>query len=363
MPLTAHLEEIGDPAALEPRWRAVEEAAEAPSFFLRWTWMGSWLGALRAAGIGLPRLLAISDAGQDIALALIGEGRVRRKFGDVPALWLNQAGDPQGDRPFIEYNGLLCRWGAASRSVHAFCDAMAKQQGWRALHLSGLLFGSPLIDVPGIRRKTLRDASPAYYVDLGKVRAADGDYLSLLSSNARGQIRRSLKDEDSALSVQAADAASANAWLAQMYMLNAGRHQDNAWDSEFFRDFVRRITHAGLADGSVELLRFSGAGGTIGYLLNFLWAGRAMNYQSAFAAPASSKSKPGFMCHASAVSRYAGQGLSRYSLLAGRDRYKQSLSTGADLIEWTTLERFDWRLEAEAVLRRIFGVTPPSRAD
>tara|TARA_R110000782_G_scaffold268393_1_gene364791 strand:+ start:47115 stop:48203 length:1089 start_codon:yes stop_codon:yes gene_type:complete len=361
MHLTTRFEDIADPAALELRWRALEgkvleRRSRTPSFFLRWTWMGSWLGALADAGIALPQLMMISEDGKDIALALVGQGRARRKLGGVPALWLNEAGHKDGDRPFIEYNGLLCRPEHQLAAAHAFCEAMAARHDWKLLMVSGTAFASPLHEVADVRRTVLRDASPAYFVDLDAVRDVGGDYLSLLSANTRNQIRRSLKEELSEpVPELATDAATLETWLADMQRLNAGRHADNAWDSAFFRNFVRRLALAGLEDGSVELLRVMAGGEPLGYLLNFRWAGRAMNYQSAFAEPRTGKSKPGLMCHAIAVERYAQAGLDRYSLLAGKDRYKQSLSTGAEELHWWTLERFDWRLEAEALLRKLLG--------
>ncbi|OYW87025.1 MAG: CelD-like protein, partial [Sphingobium sp. 32-64-5] len=109
--------------------------------------------------------------------------------------------------------------------------------------------------------------------------------------------------------------------------------------------------------GSVELARFSVAGDVLGYLLNFQWAGRVMNYQSAFAPPRTAKSKPGLMCHAAAIGRAATQGQALYSFLAGKDRYKQSLATGSEQLCWLVLERFDLRLEAEAFARRLLRKT------
>jgi hypothetical protein len=103
----------------------------------------------------------------------------------------------------------------------------------------------------------------------------------------------------------------------------------------------------------VEILRFTDAGGPVGLLVNFVADGVAMNYQSAFAEPRTAKDKPGLLCHAAAVARYADAGLARYSLLAGKDRYKQSLSTCEETLEWWLIERFSPRLEAEALLRRL----------
>ena len=38
---------------------------------------------------------------------------------------------------------------------------------------------------------------------------------------------------------------------------------------------------------------------------------------------------------------------------AGLKTLNQSLSTGAEELHWWVLERFDWRLEAEAGLRKL----------
>jgi CelD/BcsL family acetyltransferase involved in cellulose biosynthesis len=135
-----------------------------------------------------------------------------------------------------------------------------------------------------------------------------------------------------------------------MQALNAGRHADNAWDDPAFRRFAATLANQG---EMVELLRFADSGGTVGLLLNFLHEGTAMNYQSAFAAPRTAKDKPGLLCHAAAVDHYAARGFHLYSLLAGKDRYKQSLATGEEVLEWWQIDRFSPRLEAEAWLRKL----------
>lgn len=356
MVLSAHLEPVGDVAALGARWRALEErCGGAPSFFLRWLWMESWLSTCVAGQAPMPDVLAVERDGHDVALALVGRGAARRALGAVSALWLNQSGDAAADRPFIEYNGLLAGAQDAGEAARAAMACLARERGWRLLFLSGMAGDAPLLaHLPPARRVVRRDVSPAYFVDLAAVRAGGGEYLALLSGNTRSQIRRSLKELGGEIAVeQALDAATVAGWLEDARALNAGRHADNAWEAEGFRAFLRAITLAGMADGSVELLRFCCNGEVLGYLHNFRHGERAMNYQSAFAAPLSSKSKPGLMCHAAAVTRYAAQGLAHYSLLAGKDRYKQSLSTGTEELEWLALERFSPALEAEALLRRL----------
>ena len=347
MALSAHFSRLPDPTDLASRWQSLERRADA-SFFLGWTWTGSWLDSYGVR----PDLLSVTDgAGEEVALALVGHAMQRRLLGPCATLSLNQSGDPVADRPFVEYNGLLAAPGQEVDAARAFHAALTRRADWRALRIGGVAPGSPLLGLTS-RRKTRRDRSPVYQVDLSAVRAAD--YLTLLSANSRSQIRRAMKDHGGlpTLSV-ASDQAEGEVWLDEMRLLNEGRHADNAWADPAFRRFLATLLERGRATGEVELFRFADAGGVVGLLVNFLYRGQAMNYQSAFAAPRSAKDKPGLLCHAAAVAHYAERGLALYSLLAGKDRYKQSLATREEALEWWVIERFSPRLEAEALLRRL----------
>lgn len=338
-----------DRATLAQRWQALEARSDA-AFFLRWTWMGAWIDSYPVQ----PDLLAVTDEeGRDVALTLIGHAMQPRPLGRVATISLNQSGETAADRPYVEYNGLLMERGQEARAHAAAIDALSRRKDWRVLRISGVVPGSPLLDLPA-RRRVRVDSSPVYQVDLDAVRGADGDYLSLVSANTRSQIRRAMKDRGGALpQVERATLDLVAPWLDAMAALNAGRHADNAWDDMAFRGFVATLCARGIADGSVELLRFVDPQGVVGLLVNFVHGGVAMNYQSAFAEPLGAKDKPGLLGHAAAIGHYADRGLARYSLLAGKDRYKQSLSTCEDVLEWWVLERFSPRLEAEALLRRM----------
>ncbi|SCW77056.1 Acetyltransferase involved in cellulose biosynthesis, CelD/BcsL family [Sphingobium faniae] len=349
MALRAHFSRLPDRPTLETRWRALEARSDA-SFFLGWTWIGAWLEAYGAR----PELLTVADGdGQDVALALVGHAMTPRLLGKVATLCLHQAGDADMDRPFMEYNGLLALTGQERPAVKAALSAIGERRDWRVLHLAGVDPESPLLDLP-VHRRVKLDDSPVYQVDLDAVRSVQGDYLSLLSANSRSQIRRAMKEHGGSLPrVARAGPTDVEPWLEEMRALNQGRHADNAWDSASFRHFVATIARHGLERGDVELLRFTDDGGVVGLLVNFLHRGAAMNYQSAFAAPRSARDKPGLLCHAAAVADYGARAFARYSLLAGKDRYKQSLATCEDRLEWWALERFSPRLEAEALLRRV----------
>lgn len=350
--LVAHEALCPEPDALAARWRALAARSEA-SFFLSWTWIGSWLRATGAR----PTLLSLSTPdGEEVGLALFGEGRERRKFGRQRVLRLNEAADEAADRAFMEFNAPLAASGHEDAVMAAIAAWLDGRRDWRVLRLSGVAPDCPLVGILRARRRILAELSPAYAVELARVRAAGGDYLSLLSANTRGHIRRSIREHGGGepLVERAGDADELADWLGEMVRLNLGRHADNAWDQPLFRAFVAKIAIAGLMDGSVDLLRISWGGVPTGYLLNFVHGRRAMNYQSAFAAPANAKVKPGLMSHAAAVRHYAGRDLALYSLLAGKDRYKQSLSTSEELLHWWQLERFAPGLEIEYWLRRLF---------
>ena len=352
MVLTAQFIHLPDLAALGSRWQALEAHADG-SFFLGWTWLGAWLESYDTH----PELLAVTDEqGRDVALALMGHAMRPRLLGRAATISLNQSGDAAADRPFVEYNGLLTQSGREEEVVAVALSAIHRRRDWRVLRLSGIRPGSPLLAMPA-HRKIRMDRSPVYQVDLEAVRAVDGDYLSLLSANSRSQIRRAMKDHGGALPsvTRARDTAEADAWLAEMHGLNQGRHADNAWDDPAFRHFLARLTARGMASGEVELVRLGAPGETVGLLVNFVHRGVAMNYQSAFAAPRSPKDKPGLLSHAAAIADYAERGLSLYSLLAGKDRYKQSLATQEDALEWWRIERFTPRLEVEALLRKLLN--------
>lgn len=351
MALIARFSPLPDLPDLEFRWRALERSSHA-SFFLGWTWTGSWLESYGAR----PELLSVTDEdGRDVAVALVGRAMSPRLLGRCATLSLNQSGDPSIDRPYVEYNSLLAADGREMEAARAFHAALAHRMDWRALRLSGIEPGSPLLAMEA-RRSVRLDRSPVYQVDLEAVRQSSGDYLALLSANTRSQVRRAMKDHGGAVPSLAgpATAQEASAWIEEMGVLNEGRHADNAWADPAFRRFVTLLVERGRATGEVELLRFTDAGGPAGLLLNFIHRGQAMNYQSAFAEPRSSKDKPGLLCHAAAVVHYAERGLSLYSLLAGKDRYKQSLATREEALEWWVVERFSSRLEGEALLRRLF---------
>ncbi|HEX7741031.1 MAG TPA: CelD-like protein, partial [Sphingobium sp.] len=133
MALTARFSRLPDLADLAPRWQALEAASDA-SFFLSWTWTGSWV---ESYGVR-PELLSVADGvGGDVALALVGHAMQPRLLGRCATMSLNQSGDPTADRPYVEYNGLLTASAHQAEAARAFHAALARRTDWRALRVSG----------------------------------------------------------------------------------------------------------------------------------------------------------------------------------------------------------------------------------
>jgi len=82
-------------------------------------------------------------------------------------------------------------------------------------------------------------------------------------------------------------------------------------------------------------LRIGAGDAAIGYLYNFRFRNRVLAYQSGFDYRAAGpQQKPGLTAHHLAIEMYAAQGIESYDFLAGEDRYKLSLSTGATELHW-----------------------------
>src|SRR5262245_8756394 len=194
--IAASVSRLTDIGPLGQRWRRLEERSSC-SFFQSWTWIGTWLSLL-------PRsvelyLLEVIDSDRVIGLAVFG-GRtlVRHGFVRSRALLLHETGTKEWDRMTIEYNSILAETGREREVVSAGIKCLrAANIAWDELMVSGIEAGAFETWHAAVHtanwRVVLRGESTSYFVDLDVVRKSGGDYLALLSSNTRQQVRRSMK--------------------------------------------------------------------------------------------------------------------------------------------------------------------------
>ncbi len=324
---------INDTPELADRWRALENVSEG-GFFRGWSYLATLLPHFAA-----PRLLAVRQDGQDIALGLFNASKTWRGT----SLILHEAGAQPFDGLYVEHNGLLLRSGAqaclpAALAVAARCGTVV---------LSG-------IDTPHLEasrragRVVARKTSRAPAIDLTALRGAGRPYLDTLSANARAQIRRAMRLYGPDLAITpAGNVAEALSFLERLVQLHqaswAARGQPGAFAMPAIRSFHARLIQTAWPRGEVALLRVAAGAREVGFLYQFQHGRAVLNYQAGLAAEADARFKPGLVCHALAIELALAAGAARYDFLAGAQRYKDSLvprgADGGQALHWATLYR------------------------
>jgi len=340
---------------LERMWRALD-ATGTHSFFVSWTWIGTWLRALPPASA--PSLLKTMRGTEAVAIALLARRRTKL-HGIIPVrqCWLNGSGDPALDCIMIEHNGFASAdsasgeiYSALLRWFEAECDDADE------LALPGIEPGA----LTNANSKLLRAdrMSPAFRTSLASVDARAG-IEPLLSRNARQQLRRSLRacERKGPLSLEIArDTKSALEYFDAMKAMHmrswTRRGRRHAFADPFFEMFHRALIARGLEEGNVDLMRVSAGRYALGYLYNFRRNGTVSSYQSGFD-DSEAELRPGYVCHALAMAHYAAAGMTQYDFLAGANRLKQSFGPERYELCWRRLRKPTRAFRAEDLARRI----------
>ena len=323
---------------VEAIWRGLEALAR-PTYFLTWGWIETWLSSLPLDA--MPRLAVITDAGAVVAACFLGHRRVvRHHILPVRATFLNTTGIPHLDELCIEHNRVLALPGT-TWPVAALVDLLPRD--WDELVLPCVDAGAldPLTVGPDHHVRVDREVS-APFVDLARVRAA-GDYLAVLGSNTRAQIRRARRAVGPCELEVAGSLAHAFEIYGELVALHTAswraRSQPGAFADPWFDGFHRRLIERRFGHGEIELLRLRAGGKTIGCIYNLIANGHVLFYQSGLAQFDDPHSKPGYLCHAAAIEHAAAAGRAIYDLLGGDARYKASLSTDATRLVWLRVQR------------------------
>ncbi len=336
-------------------WCALQQQA-SPPYFLTWGWIRNWLACLPLRDA--PRLATLFVGDVPVAAFFLGRRRLFRHF-FVPsrALFLNTTGRARWDELTVEHNALLCAPDACL-SLDALLDLLPAD--WDELFLPALSrasFPGSALDAPLPGHVVLIDSEcSSPYVDLAKVRAAAGGYVSLLSSRTRAQIRRAQRGFGTLRLEAAADVRRALEIYDELVELHTrtwrSRGMPGAFADPWFDGFHRRLIGERFEHGEIQLLRLSAGSATIGCLYNLIATGRVLYYQSGLASFGDPHLKPGYVCHAEAVRHNAAAGHAVYDLLAGDSRYKRSLATDEVRLVWARIQRPLARFQVERRLRR-----------
>jgi len=344
--LTVAMEDCPAPAVLAPLWQALQAQSDA-SFFVSWTWIGSWLAGLEPRH--RPRLLCARRGDQIVGLGVLVEHMGSRARVMPSRCWyLHETGESEFDTITIEHNGFLVHRDHAVQAEQAMLEYLCKRgPAWDQIHLPGFTHVPSLQTLcdSGVHLRERRDTLAS--VDLVAVRAAGGDHLARIGSNSRGQVRRSLKAYAELGPVTVTRAASleqARDFLARLKVLHqrtwTARGLPGAFANPRMEAFHARLIDTGFERGEIQLLRVHAGEHDIGYLYNFVYRGRAMSYQSGFNYQLVEKrNHPGLAVHALAIQHCLEAGLEVYDFLAGDARYKRQLASDVVPMVWLSLHR------------------------
>lgn len=346
MQITVTLETLPPRGVLEARWRDLEARANA-SFYTSWSWIGCWLEVLPAHLA--PQLLVAHHAGRTVGMGLVIKGKAKvLQIIPVPCWYLHATGLEAIDELTIEYNGFLVEQGHDIEVKHAMLDHLLHQTSVGRIEIK---LASRQLDMLARRtaQKQLGHARQAarnvivrstgftsYMVNLDQVRSSSKGYLSLLSSNTRSQIRRSVaayKELGELTVEEARTPEQAHAFMAELRKLHGqtwlGRGERSGFSfSPIARQFHDQVIEHGFTRGEVQVLRISAGGRDVGYLYNLVHRGHVVYYQSGLRYGVLPRhDRPGLVCHSLAVEHNTQAGHHCYDFAAGNYRYKDSLST------------------------------------
>lgn len=357
MALSVDLSPLGDLAALEIEWRALEADAE-PNFFLSWAWMGAVLSLAPER----PLILRAHDGNRLLALAWLSPVSARRHLiVRSRQLLLHETGNPALDRITIEHNGFLVRKGSAPDLMqNVFTNLLDRRQelGWDEIVLGGV--GTAILDAA--RRAGLTSAldrqSNTYAVPLARIRASGKTWLDTLSRNTRSKIQQACRfaAQSGPLQIDAAHGLpEAMDFFEQMRGLHQERWKEapagGAFSTNETRAFHTRLITAGMANGTIELLRISAGDQPLGYLYNLISGNAVYNYQSGFRRQDDNRHRPGLVAHRFCIERALAAGFDAYDLLAGDMRYKRSIAEAGPALFWARAQAPHPMLAAERIAR------------
>ncbi|MCI5164818.1 MAG: GNAT family N-acetyltransferase [Candidatus Electrothrix sp. GM3_4] len=336
-------------------------AQQDVSYFNSWSWIENWITMVP---IECPVHLALVYQDEELQGAFfVGVATIKRsKLFNVKQLVVNATGHSEYDRIWIEYNQIFCAPGAKLDLGSILKKIPLK---WDEVCLPGLdssAFPADSLSTLSSPFSYVADeVTVSPYVDLEKVRQTDGDYLSLLSSNTRSQIRRSFRvlEKIGPVELEVPDELDHGfAIYYEMVSLHQiiweERGEAGVFSSQLFNKFHERLIHNCFDKGEIQLLRIHAGGSTVGCLYNFLWQRRIYFYQCGFNYSFGKKVQPGLVSHVLAVQYNSEQGYNVYDFLAGDARYKKSLATDYNKMSWGRIQRFSWKLKMEKKMRDLF---------
>ena len=327
------------------KWDMIHSQCPDASYFLSREWVTSWLATF---GESLqPDILSFHIADRVVGYCLLVRRTKWIKGIPLRRIYFNCAGENPEDSTCIEYNSILAIPEFQLDVVKALVGCLRKRK-WDELYLQGFSSASPLLGLIGLLGEPEVTVRPSHYVDLRATRNEDGVYDSRLSSNIRGQVRRSRRLYEKAAGECTLHRASTTEDALKTFDRLIALHQ-SAWQdrgkpgvfaSELFTQFHRRMIRTQFEHDRIMLIEVHAGSEPIGVLYSFLFRGTFLFYQSGFRYTTDGRIKPGLLTHYMAINAcLADSNVDEYDFLAGDAQYKRSLSTDRRCLHWVVVRR------------------------
>jgi CelD/BcsL family acetyltransferase involved in cellulose biosynthesis len=349
-------EPISSLALLAEEWQSLERIS-SPSFFLSWHWIGTFLEALPEAA--RPQLLRGSRHSETVALALCGYAIRRRAKGFIRsrAFSINETGQSCFDCITIEHNSFLARAGLETAVMASAVEWFAGLRGEvDELRLAGSFLRFPRFSLGDLH--CYERSVPSYSLNLNQLIETNGQVSRILSSNARQQLRQSIRAYAARGPLRLQRARTLGEALAFFQELKAlhcqswdRRGKRHAFTQAFFEDFHTLLIRKTFQENIVELSRVTAGDHLLGVLYNFRFGEWVYAYQSGFAS-ADGRQRPGMIAHALAIQHACQAGARVYDFMAGPNRVKQRFSTCCIPMLWQTIEHPKIAFRLERLARR-----------
>lgn len=340
------------------------------SFFQSYSWTKTWLETTRTVN-PQPKILMVIGTlhGSPVIGAILGkQSTTRNFFVHSNGLHLHNTGNETFDNLTPEYNEILCSSFLPTelkpRAMAKLLTHLDEVSDWNEIFLSA----APKSSLFNLEAAHLKNASvkisateKAHYVDLEKIRQNSYNYLKLLSSNKRTQIKRSLTEYNKSGDIKVEEATSCEQALEMVDRL-AELHQQEwkkrgepgAFSTPFFVEFHRKLISTAFPKGNIQVLKIYNDKQTIGYLYNFIYQGNVLFYQCGFNyTEGNNKLRPGITSHYLAIMLNSEKGYKSYDFLAGDAQYKASLSTDHQELSWLVIQKHAIQFTVENTLYQI----------
>ena len=337
-------------------------AEGAPSYFLSWSWIENWLDML-PPHVHV-EMACFREGGQPALGCLLTRSRFARQgIFRGRKLAVHETGDWNYDCLYMEYNGFVGRTESA-KDIMTMLRSLPSP--WDEIDFSGMDMdgfpGQKLLDeaAAGPFEVIVMQERDAHFINLEAVRAKK-DYLALLSSNTRSQIRRSERmyaEAHGPVKVEVArDLTGARDIYEEMLVLHQRswelREEESMFVQPWIQQFHARLISERFDSGEIQMVRIKAGDYTIGCLYNYVYQGRVYFYQGGLVHEYDNKLKPGMVSHAAAIQHCAGLGLAEYDFLAGAEQYKERMGTDRRRLVWARVQRPLLRFKVEKLARRV----------